>query len=379
MNRFQRYIFREALNMLLLLLGGLVGVALLTQGLAQIDVIVDSRQSALTFLKVTALATPLVVAITLPIAVFIACVVALNRVHADNEIVVAQSAGMTRWQAAAPVLRLAAFAAVVHLIVGLWVQPSAYREMRAVLGDAQSDLATLLVREGAFSSPVDGITLYVRETGRNGELSGLLFNDSRNPAQRVTYVAQSGRIFEFEGAPALLMRNGQGQQLTDTGSLSILDFDEYLLDLTPFMAEPDALRLKASDRYLFELFGPDLTSYWDHQNQESFLAEGHARLAGPLMNFAMAMIALIAVIGGDFSRRGYGRRIAIAAACAVVLRLFGLVAQSAAADDPSLNVLQYAAPVAVFVILTVIYLKPGRRTAKRRFTGAFAAISGRGA
>ena len=63
----------------------------------------------------------------------------------------------------------------------------------------------------------------------------------------------------------------------------------------------------------------------------------------------MAM-ALSAIIGGGFSRLGYGRRMAITGGIAVLVRALGFVAQSAAEADVWINVLQYAIPLAATVI-----------------------------
>jgi lipopolysaccharide export system permease protein len=377
---FQSYLFSAAFRALLLVLGALAAVALLTQGLAQMDVIIEDRQSALTYLWVTLLASPLVISMTLPLAVFIACVTTLNGLHRDNEIVVAQAAGLTRWQTAAPLLRLATLAALLQLAFNIWVQPTAYREMREVVVGAKADIAAVLIQEGEFTSPSDGLTFFSREVKPGGELRGLLIHDARNAADTSTFVARSGIITTVDGAPAILMREGQGHQvLTGTG-LNILDFDEYLFDLTPFMREPDSLRLKSSDRYLPELFSPDLTSFWDNQNQDDFLAEGHARLASPLLCLAMAMLAVVAVVGGPLNRTGYGRRIAVAAVFAVILRLLSLAVQSEAGGDPALNAVQYLLPLSVFLGLVAFFLIGHRRTMPRKVrpSGPLAAIPANG-
>jgi lipopolysaccharide export system permease protein len=76
------------------------------------------------------------------------------------------------------------------------------------------------------------------------------------------------------------------------------------------------------------------------------LAEAHYRLSAPLYAFAFVGLALAAVLGGSFSRLGYGRRIAIAAAAAATLRIVGFGVQAACDDVAWLNVLQYAIPLA---------------------------------
>ena len=82
----------------------------------------------------------------------------------------------------------------------------------------------------------------------------------------------------------------------------------------------------------------------------------------------MAMLAIFAVLGGDFSRRGYAQRIAIASGVALVVRLLAFSATSAAAKDPELNIVQYALPVVVVLIVSYLFFL--RPILKRRLVHA---------
>jgi lipopolysaccharide export system permease protein len=142
------------------------------------------------------------------------------------------------------------------------------------------------------------------------------------------------------------MRRGSSQQLSQKGVLNYLSFDSYTLDLSPFLQTQNTIQYKATDRFLHELFFPDMTLQWEQENHGKLIAEGHSRLATPLYNLALVAIALAAVIGGAFSRLGYGRRIILAAAAAALVRLAGFGAQAVATSVPWLNLLQYVVPLA---------------------------------
>lgn len=358
MNRIQRYIFFSVLQAVLTIVGGLALLALLAQGLSQTDLIVDNRQSALTYLRVVALGAPQIMAVLVPIALFTAALNALNRIHRDSEIVVANAAGLTRWQIASPVIRLAVMAAIVHLCVNIFVQPMAQRELRETISDARADLAASLVRPGAFTYPVEGLTIYAREV-TSGNLRGMLISDTRTAGAAIDYIAQNGTMVDVEGRPAIRMMNGQIQQVDVKGQLSVLNFDDYVFELTDFLKEDSDLVLKASDRFLYELFFPDMSDYYQNRDKENYLAEAHSRLSAPLLNIAMAMIAVLAVIGGDYSRRGYQKRIMIAVGGALLLTILTLTIQPAAANDPALNILQYILPVGVTSGVGFVYLTGG--------------------
>jgi lipopolysaccharide export system permease protein len=309
---------------------------------------------------VTILALPQLISLNLPLAVFIAVVYALNRMHSESEIAVLYGAGVSRQRLARPIIQLATLAALVHLAINVVIQPAAFEERRKVFYDLRTDIASSLVEEGSFTYPAEGLTLYARSRGAGGELRDLLINDARtDPA--ITYTARAGAIVTIDGAPAIVLRDGQVQRQTEEGGVDVLDFDRYPVRFSGVFEEPELFYLKASDRTLYDLFFPDMTAHFDQRNVDSFLAEAHARLSAPLLNIALAMIALAGVLVGEFSRRGYGRRIMWAAIVALVVRLSAIAIQSAAADDPDLNVVQYALPIASMLGAAIMLSGKGSR------------------
>jgi lipopolysaccharide export system permease protein len=308
---------------------------------------------------------PQIISLLLPIAIFIATAAALNVAHRENEIVVAQASGLSNWQVASPVLRLAVLAAIIHLGLNLWIQPAASRELRETMTNASADLAASLVSEGAFVTHEEGLVTYARKVD-GAQMTDLLVSDTRNEEEPVTFIAKHAFLTEMEGSPVLVLEDGQRQTLRKNGALETLNFRQSPMDLAPFVNQQRAVILEESDRYLPELFYPDTSNYYDHNNIDMLAAEGHARISAPLLNFAMAMLAIIAVLGGDFSRRGYAQRIAIASAGALTLRLAAFGAVAAGRDDPSLNFLQYFLPIAVIAGVSFFFLKPGKSKRRKR-------------
>ncbi|MFN3463020.1 MAG: LptF/LptG family permease [Terricaulis sp.] len=362
MNTISAYVFRQALGPLLAILGALAAIAILTQGLNQLDIIVTNRRAGFAFAWVTILALPQLISLILPMAVFIAVVYALNRMHSESEIAVLYGAGVSRQRLARPILQLATLAAIVHLIINVIVQPWSFEERRKVFYDLRTDIASSLIEEGSFTYPSEDLTLYARSRGGGGELRDLLINDARGD-RPITFTARAGAIVTIDGAPAIVMRDGQVQQENDDGGVDVLDFDRYPLKFEGVFEEPDLFFLKASDRTLYDLIFPDRTSHYDQRNVDEFLAEAHGRLSAPLLNIALAMVALVGVLMGDFSRRGYGRRIMWAAIIALVIRLAALMTQAAAADQPELNPIQYALPLLVIVVTTLML---GGKTSRKK-------------
>jgi len=360
MTKIQAHLFGQILQAVLIIVGSLVLIALLAQGLARTDLILENRQSAITYFYIVMLGSPQVIALLLPLALFVAGVWSMNRIHKDSEIVVAQAAGMTRWQIASPILRLAVMCLVVHLTVNLWVQPMAQREMRSAVAEARADLAAALFRVGQFTNNGDRLTFYAREQV-GGELRGVLISDMTDPQYPTDILARSAALVSVDGRPTLLLRDALSQQLDSNQQLSVLEFDQYMFDLTDFMKEDSELALKPSDRFLFELLFIDRKNYFEARDADSSLAEANARLSAPLLNIVMALLAIFAVLGGDFSRQGYSKRIAYAMAGALLILVVHIALQSGAASDPALNIALWLLPILTGVILGWIYFGRGAR------------------
>ena len=363
MNTISAYVFRQVLGPLLAILGALAAIAILTQGLNQLDIIITNRRAGFAFAWVTILALPQLISLVLPIAMFVAVVYAINRMQSESEVAVLYGAGVSRQHIARPILQLATLGALVHLTINVIVQPWAFEERRQTFYDLRTDIASSLVEEGAFTYPSEDLTLYARERGGGGELRDLLINDAR-PEFPITYTARAGAIQPIDGRPAIVMRDGQIQRQIEDGTVDVLDFDRYVLQLDGEVDESGYFYLKQSDRTLHQLLMPDWTAHYDIQNAQDFQAEATSRIASPLLSIALAMIALVGVLGGEFSRRGYGRRIMIAGGIALLVRVVPIALQSAAQDEPSLNPVQIALPLVVILVCSVMLA--GKRPRRRR-------------
>ena len=367
MKLIDRYLFRQLLGPTILATLSLSGVALLSQSLQALDLVVNQGQSAAVFIRITLLGLPSLVSMILPIAIFVASLVALNRLQTEQELVVCFAGGMNRWRVISPTFRLAVFAALVSLVINLWIQPLCSRVMRSELVKVRTDLASTLVQEGQFTQPSPGLTVYARQVLSHGNLKNLFVDQEKPGGESVTFTAKDGVIAERGGLPVLIMHHGSQQQLSNTGVLNYVAFEEDIFDLSPFLPQSEGVHYKASDRYLHELFSPDLTLPWEQQNQLKLYAEGHARLSAPLYNIALVALALAAVLGGGFSRMGYGKRITTAAGIAAVVRIAGVGMQAIADDNVWLNLLQYAVPIgAIAWAMSRVFRQNARRPAKAR-------------
>lgn len=341
--RITRYVLRELAKPFVFFIVVFTGVAWLAQSLRVVDTVVASGQAAVLFLEFAVLLMPRVVSLVLPIAAFGATLYAINRLFSESEIVAMIAAGMSGAALARPVALFGGAVAAATAAMTLWLDPNAASAFRDRLAEVRGDVAGALIVEGRFLHPAEGLTVFVRQNVGGEALRGVFVHDRRDGAE-VTYTAREALLTHGEDGPRLLMLDGAAQRVERGGGLSLLRFDTLVYDLGRFMETTADRRRAPSERYFYELVAPTAEQL-EGFARGRFIAEGHEQLSAPLYGLALPLVAAAGVLGAGFSRRGYGGRIAAAAAAGAGLRLLGFLMKSATTSTPALWPLMYAPPV----------------------------------
>ena len=199
--RLARYIFDEAFRPFVFFTAALTAIVWLSQSLRYVNVIVDQGQSAGIFLYLIVLMLPSLMIFVLPAALLFATFYALFRLQTDSELVVVAAAGRSRFTVAAPLMVLALLVALLHLAVNLYLMPLGQRTLKDRMFEIRGDLITNILREGQFTTPSDGLTVYVRERTGGGSARGILVHNNRDPATATTYMAEAGEIVDSDAGP----------------------------------------------------------------------------------------------------------------------------------------------------------------------------------
>ena len=340
MSGVSTYILRQVGGPVLFFAFVLTMIIWLSQSLRMLDLVVDQSQSVGTYILITALIMPQIISLVLPFAVFCGVLYALNRLYSESELIVIWATGFSQWSVAGPVLLIAAAAAAVCFALNLIVMPAGMREMKDRVFEIRTELVNTFVREGAFTTPLPGLTVYVTEANPGGDIRGILIHDARSAKTTVTYMAQRGLLANTPLGPRLIMFKGNVQWLEDGPSkLKMLDFEKYTFDLGQYDKKTRIAPRDASERYLTELLMPEAAASTDQRRK--YFADAHGRLSSPLYCVVLALIATLALLGGSFNRRGYGGRIGLAMGTLLIARIPGFLLQQLTSSTPSLAILMY--------------------------------------
>jgi lipopolysaccharide export system permease protein len=362
MTLIQGYLFRQIARPVLGACAALAGIGILSQSLDQLEIIVERGQSVWVMIKLTLLAVPQLLAVILPIGLFVGALIALTRLQREQELTAVFASGVTRWAAIKPAIKLALIVAAATLAVTTVLQPWSQRQARAEAFAVRTDLAALLVEEGRFVQGPQGLTVYVQQIEQNGLLKNI-FIYQPDGDEVTTWDAAEARFSRIDGEPIVTLINGSWQRYSSRGVLEYLSFARQDVPLGQYAEVTDSIRYKPSDLFLPQLFNPSPRDLERVGSAGELAAEGHSRLSAPLYALVAMAMALTAIMGGAFSRTGYSLRIAKAAGAFLIVRIVGYGVVSASAWNGWLNVFQYLLPIAATAIaLRLLFraLKPRR-------------------
>jgi lipopolysaccharide export system permease protein len=341
MGSIGNYIFRISAGAFLLVLISLTAVIWITQALREIDLITAQGQSALVFIGITSMTIPALIMIIAPIALVIAVCHVLIKLSTDSELIVMNSAGIQPWHLFRPLLILATLVSVLVGTISAYVSPECLRILRRWATEVRADLIANIVQPGNFVNIEPGLTFHIRARQPNGELLGVLLDDRRDPKERVTLVAERGQFLKNDHGPFLLMQDGSIQRHdAKERDPNIVRFDRNAFDLSQFSGRL-VVRYSVRERYIWQLFSPDLSDQSFTARPEQYRSELHDRIASMLYPFAFSLIAF-AFLGAPRTTR-QSRVWSLFAVIGTVstIRLVGFVSTVIGLQVPAFLALQY--------------------------------------
>ena len=363
MDSISRYIFRQAMVVMIFVTVVFSFIAWLAQSLRLVDLVVNRGLPISDFLWLAMLYMPRFFVFIVPIACAVATVYVYNRLIADRELVVLRAAGWSNLRLVRPAALLALATMLLVYFLNVYLLPVSFRQFVELKLAAKSDYSSVLLQEGAFNSLPGPLTVFIRQRSGDGRLNGILVHDGRDPDQPVTLLAESGALVETAKGTRIVLIKGNRQQVDrDSGAVLFLDFGEYIIDMDLAAGTaPTGRRKNPEEMFLWELFDPALKA---DSRANRYRAEGHSRIAMPFMPLAFVLTALAVLLSGDFSRRGQSKRVAMAFTLVVALQTVSITTHNLARNDPDAIALLYLI-VVVPVLAGLLMLGPAARRRRR--------------
>ena len=355
MSRFSTYLLKQMSSAVLLITLMLGGMAWITQAVHLLELIGGQADSIGSYLRLTLVTIPRLLAYILPISLFCGVLYSLNKLRQESELIVMSATGSSQWQLAAPALFLALITSIIVLTMNLWFSPMGLKILREYRHEIQNNLAGTLVKEGTFHNPAPRLTIHNRGKAKDGTYRGLLLHDARDINNVTSYIAREGAILRTDEAVKFILMDGTIHTHNSGGPANVLDFKEYIYDLSSIIPPKKAIYYTIKERYFHELLNPDESRPYDRVNRGKMIATAHNHIASFLTPFALVLICLATILTSTMGHRKQRKRLIIGAAIALLFWLadFGIV--GIASGHPAYIALIYALPI-ITITCTLIWL-----------------------
>jgi len=185
-----------------------------------VDLVIDKDVPFLIVLELIFLNLAWMIALSVPMAVLVATLIAFGRLTSDAEIVAIKASGVNLIRVLIPLLIAAALLTFSMIQFNDKILPSLNHKARLLTGDIRAMRPTLIFRPGVFITDVSGYIIHLdRVDHKTSEVVGVRINEVRDPHKPRIIVAKSG-LMKF-------IDNGQTVQFTlYDGQMHILDSKE---------------------------------------------------------------------------------------------------------------------------------------------------------
>ena len=191
----------------------------------------------------------------------------------------------------------------VSFFFTLYQSPKSNENFKILLYTLKNDYSSSLLQEGTFNNFGKDFTIFVKERKKDG-LHNVFIHDTRDEKRTSTLIAKKGRLITNPDSTKILLQDGSQHFQGKDKKLSVLYFEEYLLDVNQNDQTNLLNRWKSpSERSLYELKHPNLESKDDINNLQAFKAELTLRYAMPLNIIGFGIVIAFVIMSFGYQKK----------------------------------------------------------------------------
>ncbi len=302
MNLVDRYIFKQLLNNSLLILVFIISVFALAKSVQLIELMISRNLPSFVFFRLVSNSIPQILPTLFSIIASLSIFFVYSRMQTDKELIILQSSSFSNINLAKPTLVFGFILSLISLYFTIYQTPESNKNFKLLLYTIKNDYSSSLLQEGIFNTIGKDFTIFIKESER-GVLKNIFIHDTRDLEKPSTLIAKKGKIINTKSSTKIFLEEGSQQFQSKDKKLSILYFEEYLLNISQNKDNNFFNRWKSpAERTMFELQNPNPESLDDQNNLQAFKAELTSRYAIPLNVFTYSMLILCYILNLKFNR-----------------------------------------------------------------------------
>ncbi len=359
MKLYSHYIFKKTFTGFAGIISIFVFLIWFSRAIGFVRYVTENGVGLSKFFYLFILILPWLLLVIIPISLFAAILLVYNRLISSNEITILKNSGLTKLAICRPVVGLVITASLFCFLLSFYLMPYSNKQLRLSRLDFKNNYSNLSFSPQTFET-LNDLTIYAKDRDLKDNLYGILLHDKRSSEYSITITAKTGNIATENNSALLYMSDGTIQKFNYADDKSeILNFDNYVFNLTETQKNEDTMRWKSKERYLSELLNPNDDS--EERDLEKYRSEIHERFTYPLLPIVFSIIALACVLRGQFSRRGNVSNIVLAIFLAISFLIITFLTYGFIETSPKLTPILYLNfiifSLAGLIMLTANYRK----------------------
>jgi lipopolysaccharide export system permease protein len=329
MKRIHTYVLGELVLPFFMALGLVSFLLLMEKVLSLVDLVLKNGVPLVTVLELIVDVMPATFAITVPMSLLVAVLLALGRLAADLELVALRAGGVSLARLYPPLLALGLVFSVGMVAFNETLLPNANESYKVLLYEVLRQRSDVALQEKAWVKDFEGLVVYVEARDpKTHELSGLTILRPAQAGQPLQWIrAKHGRLVSDPGGYHLYLDLFDGNMQSLGGKqgedLTSVDFKSSRMDLD---IEGVLSQMQDTDRQPQEMGMADIWSAVQAMppgdpRRPHFLTEMHKKAAIP---FACLFFLLCGLPLGTLTRKG-GRMLGFTLAIGLIFLYYLLL------------------------------------------------------
>ncbi len=312
MNLVDKYILRQLFNNSILILVLIISLFCLAKSVQLIEFMVGRGLPFYIFAKLIILSLPQIIPVLLPVIVSLSIFFVFSRMQTDKELIVLQSSSFSLFDIIKPTIIFSLLMSCMSFFFTLHQSPKSNENFKILLYTLKNDYSSSLLQEGTFNSFGKDFTIFVKERKKDG-LHNVFIHDTRDEKRTSTLIAKKGKLVSTPESTKILLQDGSQHFQSEDKKLSVLYFEQYLLDINQNDNTSLVNRWKSpSERSIYELNNPNFQSGDDLNNLQAFKAELTLRYAMPLNIIGFSLVIVFLLLSFSFQRKeNFSRTISV--------------------------------------------------------------------
>jgi len=281
---FARYIVREIVMPLVAVCTVLIMIFAGYSAVRFLNDAVNGLLSGGTVVTLVALKVVIALEVLLPVTFYLAVVLALSRMYADNEIIAMEASGISPWRVIVPIFFLSLLLGCMVTGLSLHARPWAYGKLYDLETRGRNEFDIAKVEAGRFYELGDDLVFFAEQLSpARGQARNVWIWDVEPGKRKVTTSRDAHQVNgPGQGSKALVFRDGSHYVVNMTKGVDrVIQFGTNVLRLESDRTPPARYRRKAAS-----------TAYLARSASPEDIAEFQWRLSTGISTVLMALMAI---------------------------------------------------------------------------------------